>query len=150
MTVETKKFETVPREVQAVQVTRKNMDALIEEYGGEIRETEIRGDRGGVPHIHMENVDNPLNDRQKKCFAGDWIVIMNGKVKFYTNKSFKFKFRSVAPKRQKPDFKAMAGQATAPLKIDEAGKIEREVAVTINDQPEALLVIDTSSDMVVE
>lgn len=142
MTVETKKFETVPREVQAVQVTKKNMEELIEEYGGEIRTTEIRGDRGGVPHIHMENVDNPLNDRQKKCFAGDWIVLMNGKVKFYTNKSFKFKFRSVAPRRQKPDFKKMAGgvdHTSARTVVLSDGEVSVGPFVVVDPSPDELV-----------
>jgi hypothetical protein len=80
MSVETTTYVRKPFEVEAVQVTEENMDAVSEWCNGNINP-------GNRPFIKV-HVARALNDRQTKAYSGDWVLYAGTGFKVYTDKAF--------------------------------------------------------------
>jgi hypothetical protein len=95
MSIETKGYSRKPFHVDAVQVTEENMEEVAAWCKGEIRTSKktIRNDeneiteRKEIPFIKVE-VHRPLNDRQTKAYAGDWVLLSDAGFKVYTQRAF--------------------------------------------------------------
>jgi hypothetical protein len=80
--VETKVYSRKTFEVEAVQVTKENINDVADWCDGEIR---LTGDN--VPFIKVK-VHRPLTTRQTRAFVGDWILFAGRGFKVYTSKAF--------------------------------------------------------------
>lgn len=85
----TEKFIRKPFFVDALRVTEENIEQIAKWCGGTI-ESEKRGKKD-VSYI-LVPVSNPLSDRQKKAFVGDWVLYSNGNWKSYTHRAFEASF----------------------------------------------------------
>lgn len=94
MSVETQKFARKPFIVDAVEVTDENLKDVAEWCGGDIRTQKERGGRDEDEHYIKVRVHRPLNDRQTKAFAGDWILYAGTGYKVYTARAFNNSFES--------------------------------------------------------
>lgn len=72
--------------VDAVQVTADNMEDVAQWCQGEVREEE-----DGTRYIHVR-VHRPLNERQTKAYANDWVLYAGTGYKVYTTKAFSSSF----------------------------------------------------------
>lgn len=79
--IETLKFGRKPFYVDAIRVTESNMTEIAEWAQGEVQ-TDSEGTFVKV-HVHR-----PLNERQTRAFAGDWVLYAGTGFKVYTNKAF--------------------------------------------------------------
>lgn len=89
-----KRFMRRTFDVDAVQVTDENFDAVAEWCGGKIvtvQETREKhldlGIVGGQKHISID-VARPMNRRQTEAYVGDWVLYANKGFKVYTNRPF--------------------------------------------------------------
>lgn len=88
----TKQFVRKPFNVEGIQVTLDNMAEVATWCGG----TVVTPEAGAAPYIKV-NVARPLNERQTKGFAGDWILQAGGGFKVYTSKAFYASFDPADP-----------------------------------------------------
>lgn len=84
MTVQTQKFVRKTFEIEAVQVTEDNLNEVATWCNGEVK-TALNGQ--GKTFIEV-NVKNPMTDRQKQAFVGDWVLYNKSGYKVYTNRAF--------------------------------------------------------------
>ena len=90
-----KRFMRRTFDVDAVQVTEENFDAVAEWCGGKIvtvkdAVSENKLDLGtfdGQTHISID-VARPLTRRQTEAYVGDWVLYANKGFKVYTNRPF--------------------------------------------------------------
>lgn len=80
MTIETTKYVRKPFEVDAVQVTEENLEAVKDWCQGALEED-------NRPYIRVR-VARPLNERQTKAYPGDWVLYAGTGFKVYTSKAF--------------------------------------------------------------
>ncbi len=78
--IEPIKYVRKPFEVDAVQVTAENLEELAEWCQGTLEED-------NRPYIRVR-VARPLNERQTKAYAGDWVLYAGTGFKVYTSKAF--------------------------------------------------------------
>lgn len=78
-----------PFHIDAVQVTEENLKEVAQWCMGDVR-TEARGD-GETAYIKVR-VHRPLNERQTKAYAGDWVLYANKGFKVYTRQAFEKNF----------------------------------------------------------
>lgn len=83
--MKTEQFARKPFLIDAVQVTKDNMEEVAKWCGGTI-ETETRGNRT-IKFIQVP-VSRPLNERQKHALIGDWVLYAGRSFKCYTAKAF--------------------------------------------------------------
>lgn len=87
--VEPVKYTRKPFGVDAVRVNAENMTDVAEWCGGKI---EVES---GADYIKID-VARPMNDRQTKAFAGDWVLYAGSSYKVYSHKAFSKSFEKVA------------------------------------------------------
>lgn len=83
--IETAKYARKPFDVDAVQVTAENMDAVAKWCQGEVQ---TDGDQKFI----KVRVARVLNERQTKAYVGDWVLYAGAGYKVYTEKAFKKSF----------------------------------------------------------
>jgi hypothetical protein len=81
------KFVRKPFYVEAIQVTGDNLFEVAEWCGGRVLETPSKEGEKKSLFIKV-NVVKPLNDRQTKAFAGDWVLKSGTTFKVYAQKAF--------------------------------------------------------------
>jgi hypothetical protein len=80
-----KTYERKPFTVQAIRVTDANMQEVARWCHG----TVVPGVRAGKQLDCIEvDVKNPINEKQKKAFAGDWVLKGSSGWKVYTSRAF--------------------------------------------------------------
>jgi hypothetical protein len=85
--LETRKYVRKPFEVEAVQVTPENIEAVAAWCGGTVSQEKPDGDR----HIEVK-VHRPMTPRQSKAFLGDWVLFAGTGYKCYTPRAFEKSF----------------------------------------------------------
>ena len=85
MSLETQKFVRKPFDVEAVQVTEENFDAVVEWTAGQV---EFKDD--GTKYIRVR-VHQPMNPEQTRAYIGDWVLYSRG-FKVYKDKAFRNNF----------------------------------------------------------
>lgn len=98
--LQTELYSRIPFVVSAVQVTEDNMKIVASVCGGEILYSTKKTGEGEnatsvkLPYIKVD-VHHPLNERQTKAYAGDWILKSEAGYKVYTEKAFTRSFEKV-------------------------------------------------------
>lgn len=83
--IKTEKFARKPFLIDAIRVTDDNMAEVAKWCKGEVLEEQ----RGIVTVNYIRvNVSRPLNERQKKAYAGDWVLFAGRGFKCYSAKAF--------------------------------------------------------------
>lgn len=99
--IETRRYASNPREVDAVQVTAANMKAIVDWVGGTLYDEHGVETDSILPGCYVKvEVHNPMNDRQSQAFVGDWILYSTAgpkpSFKVFLNKAFKRNFNLVS------------------------------------------------------
>ena len=108
--VQTESYTRKPFPVDAVQVSEDNIQAVATWCGGEIRystKTVGEGDEATkvkLPYIKVD-VQHPLNERQTKAYAGDWVLKSDSGFKVYTGRAFEKSFELKMHVETKTDFR---------------------------------------------
>lgn len=89
MSLEIQKYQKKPFVVDAIQVTDDNMAEVAQWCQGEICSNESDGS-----YIFVR-VHNPMNERQTKAFAGDWVLYAGRGYKVYRDRAMKSTFELV-------------------------------------------------------
>jgi hypothetical protein len=82
------KYNRKTFDVDAIQVTTENMREISEWCAGSVQEEQ------GRPFVKVP-VNKPLDERQTKAFAGDWVLKAGSGFKVYTGKAFVKSFELV-------------------------------------------------------
>lgn len=100
----TEKYTRKPFDVEAIQVTAENMDAVAEWCKGTVisptrtvgTDTEPYSKEVVDPTPSKAYIDVPVkwatDDRQKRAVIGDWLLFANNGFKVYTDRAFKKSF----------------------------------------------------------
>lgn len=88
--LETHKYVRKQFDIDAVQVNERNMADVTAWVNGS-----IKLDEKGRKFISVD-VKNPLNERQKQAYAGDWVLYTTTGFKCYTNKAFRSSFEQAS------------------------------------------------------
>ncbi len=91
--METNTFTRRPFDVEAVQVTDENMQAVADWCGGKIYHAKQKGTDAIVPYIKVDT-HRPLNDKQKMAFVGDWVLKAATGFKIYTDTAMQNSFEA--------------------------------------------------------
>lgn len=89
---ETTMYQRRPFDVEVVQVTEENMEAVADWCHGKIE--------NGLPQdgaFIRVGVQRPLNDRQTKAYPEDWVLFAGTGFKVYTNNAFHKTFEPKSP-----------------------------------------------------
>lgn len=101
--IETVKYVRKPFEVQAVQVTEENFEAVAAWCDGTIVTTRAPKESGGPSeekrYIKV-NVSRPLNERQTQAYVGDWLLEAEKGLKVYADGPFTRNFALANDKPQ--------------------------------------------------
>ena len=91
--METRKYSRRPFDVEAVRVTKANMDDVAKWCQGEVIETPPTATARAERFIRVE-VHTPANERQSRAFPGDFVLLLEGgrSFKVYTAKAFNKNF----------------------------------------------------------
>lgn len=104
--MKTQKFQRKPFIVDCVQVTEENMEEVAKWCKGTITTTDSKIaeqlKRPVRTWIQVET-QQPMSDRQKQAFVGDWLLYANNGFKIYTPKAFERTFEEVAPSDSKTE-----------------------------------------------
>lgn len=96
--MQTQKFQRKPFLVDCVQVTEENMAEVAEWCKGTVTSTDSaiaeKFKKKVQTWIQVET-QQPMNDRQKQAFVGDWILYANHGFKIYTPNAFERTFEPV-------------------------------------------------------
>lgn len=84
--LETAKYVRKPFNVEAVQLSEENFDLVLAWTRGAVETTD-----GGERFIRVRT-QNPLDERQKRAYVGDWVLKANGGFKIFPHKNFKRNF----------------------------------------------------------
>lgn len=82
MSIVTETYTRKPFEIEAIRVTPENMQDVAKWCGGELEMSP-----NGKQYIKVD-VTRPLNEKQTKGFAGDWVLKVRDSFKVYTHKAF--------------------------------------------------------------
>lgn len=97
--MKTEKFQRKPFIVECVQVTAENMADVAKWCGGVVTETDpqiaAQLKKPVQTWIQVDNAQQPMNERQKQAFVGDWVLYANHGFKIYTTKAFERTFEPV-------------------------------------------------------
>lgn len=93
MTIKTVPYTRKSFNVEAVRVTKENIEDVATWCSGEIRHTkDVPEDNiTSAPYIKVE-VARALTERQKRGYIGDWILKIGKSFKVYSDKAFKLNF----------------------------------------------------------
>lgn len=94
MSVNPKKYVRKPFYVEAIQVTPENMEEVAQWCSGEVRASKKTPEGEDEQYIKVW-VQRPLDERQTKAFAGDWILYAGTGFKVYMTKAFEKSFEAV-------------------------------------------------------
>lgn len=86
MSLVTETYTRKPFEITAVRVTPENIEEVAKWCGGVLDTTP-----SGKQYIKVD-VTRPLNEKQTRAFAGDWVLVVKNSFKVYTDKAFKHCF----------------------------------------------------------
>lgn len=89
--LETSRYARKPFYIDAVQVTAENINDV-----GKWCQGEVRTDAEKAQYVKVR-VHRPLNERQTKAYAGDWILFAGTGYKVYTAKAFSASFELAPP-----------------------------------------------------
>ncbi len=85
MSITIEKYVRKPFFIDAVQVSVDNIVDVAAWCSGEL----LNEKRGNQDVLYIKvRVNRPLNERQTKAFAGDWVLFAGTGYKVYTNKAF--------------------------------------------------------------
>lgn len=103
--VNTAKYVRKPFEVQAVQVTEENFEAVAAWCGGTIVTARAPKEDDGVSKTEEKryikvNVSRPLNERQTQAYVGDWLLEAERGLKVYADGPFTRNFAKADDKPQ--------------------------------------------------
>jgi hypothetical protein len=105
MTIQTTEFVRKIFEVEAIRVTRENMDEVAEWCNGKLEDVNPDKYRSGQGDVCIKvPVRKPTTVRQTMAFPGDWVLLTildNPTFKVYTDKTF---HKTFASKAQQPLF----------------------------------------------
>ena len=94
MSISPKTYSRKPFRVNAVQVTKDNLDEVAEWCKGTVEDREVKDGKG----VHVKvNVHRPMNERQTKAFVGDWVLESTLGLKVYTQRAFESSFELRSP-----------------------------------------------------
>lgn len=146
MGVTTEKYVRKPLFVDAVRVTAKNFDEIVEWTNGTV---EVDDSKPGAArkYIWISKVSNPKGTRQMKAYLGDWILTSKldddkTSLKIYTNKAFRESFDPVVTEEDRvitPPSGESPEMAQARRTIEaEGGTVEvatpQAIAEVVNEQ----------------
>jgi hypothetical protein len=95
MTIQTEKYARKPFYVDAVQVTRENIEEVAKWCMGDIRTQEQGPENESDLYIKVR-VYRPLTPRQTQAFPGDWVLYAGTGYKVFTDKAFRQSFERPA------------------------------------------------------
>lgn len=84
--IETTRYIKKALYVEAVRITKDNLEDIADWCQGEIQQDEVPG-KGTKKFIRVR-VHNPKNSRQTKAHIGDWLLYTDRGYKIYTNRAF--------------------------------------------------------------
>lgn len=84
-----RKYNRSPFQVDAVQVTKENLQEIAEWCGGQVLE---HSDKGKTQKYVKVKVYRPVNEKQTRAFPGDWILSSDAGFKVYTDRAFQRSF----------------------------------------------------------
>lgn len=87
MQLNTETYTRKSFDVEAVQVTDENIEAVAKWCGGDVRSTSTDADEGAVSYIKVR-VFRPMSDRQTRAYVGDWVLYAGTGYKVYPPKPF--------------------------------------------------------------
>ena len=93
--LKTEKYTRKPFIIEAVQVTEDNMEEVAVWCRGKVLTTnsQIAAGLHKDPERYIQvEVQNPLNERQKRAFVNDWVLFANQGFKVYTPRAFERSF----------------------------------------------------------
>lgn len=93
----TEKYERKTYIVDAVQVTKENLEEIAAWCAGRVEEQTLvhrNEDSPGRPYVRVP-VMRPMNPRQTMAFVGDWVLAAGAGFKVYTDVAFKKGFDPV-------------------------------------------------------
>lgn len=90
MNIQPKKYCRKPFDVEAIEVTDENMDAVAKWCNGEIKTGKAK-ESDPTRYIQVE-VHRPIHPNQTKAYPGNWILKSGSNFKVYTDKAFKSTF----------------------------------------------------------
>jgi hypothetical protein len=96
--MKTEKFQRKPFLVDAIQVTEENMEEVAKWCKGTITHTDpaiAEQLKKPVQTWIQVETQQPMNDRQKQAFVGDWLLYANRGFKIYAPKAFERTFDPV-------------------------------------------------------
>lgn len=103
--MKTEKFQRKPFIVDGVQVTTENMEQVAKWCNGTITHTDpqiaAQLNKPIETWIHVET-QQPMNDRQKQAFVGDWVLYAGRGFKIYTQAGFERTFEPVFKDGERP------------------------------------------------
>lgn len=105
--IETTKYVRKPFEVEAVQVTEENIEAVKDWCQGTL-------EQDNRPFIRIR-VARVLNERQTKAYPGDWVLYAGTGFKVYTPKAFKKTFE--LPDGENKDRAVQASKPQPPTEL---------------------------------
>lgn len=108
MSIKTESYTRMPFHVDAVQVTKQNINEVAAWCEGEVHSMAktVHGVPGSeptqitVPYVKVV-IHRPLNERQTKAFYGDWILQSETGFKVYTERAFANSFTKETEKSEK-------------------------------------------------
>lgn len=103
MTIKTTRFVRKPFYIEAVQVTKDNIDGVRAWCGGAICASED----GKTEYIKVD-VYRPVNERQSRAFIGDWVLKADSGFKVFTDRAFKNTFDQDDSAELDPESEALA------------------------------------------
>lgn len=93
MTLKIEAYIRKPFEIQAVRVTKDNLEEVASWCKGEVLTNE---DSATKERLIKVEVRNPLNEKQTRAFVGDWVLHSgSGGYKVYTDQAFRRSFDRV-------------------------------------------------------
>lgn len=125
MSVQPTKYVRKAFAVEAVEVTRDNVEEVAEWCGGEVKTSPGKGGRRQQQFVKVP-VKNPLNDRQTRAYPGDWVLSAGAGFKVYTQKAFSASFEEQSD-RMFEVVERMEERAAQEEKLFDEGFTEPEV-----------------------
>lgn len=103
--MEIRKFARNPFEVEAVKVTDENMQEVAEWCGGDVRRATPRSGSDVKAYVKVP-AHNPLNEKQKRAFEGDWVLRSPAGFKVYTDHAMVKSFSELDKSEDAPAFRS--------------------------------------------
>lgn len=129
--LETHQYIRKPFKIDAVQVAAANIQEIAKWVDGEIRTDDL----GQYVKVR---VHRPLNDRQTKAYAGDWVLYAGTGYKVYTDKAFKNSFELASGETKMIDTSIVEGEV---VENELASKPRRQLPATV-EQGEVVGVLE--------